>query len=317
MGSPLTWGGLLPQALRRIPKFPGVQMGEDIGAAAIPYLPSPGDIPGMLGSTIRTFNYYPENLNEEAKSAVSRFLAPTQPATESRTPPNSTSNLGPTRAGFEPAMDRFQQEVFHTPSGPVSKAQAAAAPEAGYKAVRLPSGRVVFTNQSLEGETVDAYKAARNVGQQDQAAAKALSTGGSPVSDVMGAAVRRAAMFQSRGEEAPRGTVSSALAVTPEMQQAATQQALLGAAALGQAQTAAVTSMKSPEEQAILSNPKVLGIMQFMGMLNKSGADRVRELSTPGSPSYIADPKLRDAAVQQVQADVQEKLGALAKSSAI
>lgn len=115
-----------------------------------------------------------------------------------------------------------------------------------------------------------------------------------------------------------RGGSVSMIEGTPQQQVAQKLQDSMGTLALLETQQEEAKARMSPAERAMVENPAVVqgawAVNQFRPMIEgamKEARERMAAITTVGSPTFIADPKLQKAALQKIQSDYEEKTAPL------
>lgn len=233
------------------------------------------------------------------------------------------SQLGPVPAGVSAQLDRFSQEKgIPVDSGrPTPELATAAAPAPPrIRAIRMPNGSFLFTNQNYGGEEVDVPAAGAAIRAQDRANV-------SPTSSTMSALVRASAR-QAAGERMPSlnprqvaGPAFNAaepgvsfIEGTPDQQMAEKLQDNMAKLQLSQlAQEQQLAELPATQRMQ-LENPDIqtasFVINRFGPALQgvqRDASMKLAAITTPGAEGYIEDPKARQQAERMIRDEYDAK----------
>jgi len=209
---------------------------------------------------------------------------------------------------------------------------AAATYKPSMRAIRMPNGTMLFTNRDEYGGEEFTPKQGGQIVREQQRTQAPLPR--SPFEgDLTHAAMTglvRASMRASAGEPRPgemrgrmvegtrpdaSGGAVSMIEGTPEQQLQQKLSAAMGQLQLGQIGQESKLAAMEPGERALVENPHVqtaVGLSRMflpqIQQIQAAADNRIKLVGTPGSPSYVPDPKLQAAEIQRARYDMQNQL---------
>lgn len=216
------------------------------------------------------------------------------------------------------------------PGDPVRSAPSSSAASSPARALRLPGGKILFTNQPTgseipefrNAETLSTRAAGREIRDRDhdtiarmqQERMPAEGTladefdfqAVSPTRDLASDLIRRSADVEfrrSRGEDLPDGGLTMIPAMTPETQDRLAIEGGERELQLAQLNNAIQEANRSPEARAADRNLNLQTFNKVFPLITEA-QNRIAGMNDPGSPLFIEDPNVRAQAAEFERAQI-------------
>lgn len=313
-------------AAARLPAT-AAQTGYDVGRR----------IPEMLGRGLVGLTQAPEpgrDNVEVSESALVPGIETSSTGIPIEGPHSTTAPPSNPHGTSAPDESGANAGVFTDPEwAAMGQQHAAATYKPSVRAIRMPNGHMLFTNRDeYGGEEFTPQQGGQIVREQQ----RQMPTPARPPfeGDITHAAMTglvRASMRASAGEPSPgqlrgrmvegkapdtTGGSVSMIEGTDEQQLADKIQTAMGHQQLAELGQNLELARMPAGERLLAQNPQVqtaVGLSRMflpqIQQLQAAADNRIKLVSTPGSPSYIADPKLQASEIMKARAEMQAELG--------